>query len=261
MKDEFVLQYYKEQAEQYQESWQSTMRDEIVRKKEIQAISEAISDCTPQNGSVMDIGCGNGYTTEIIAKEFPRHHITGIDVCDDLLKIAGSRKVQNCTFSYCDVQNMSKYYNTMNFIYTERCVINIRDVEYQKIALKEISRVLKVGGVYLMIEAFMDGHENYNKARTEFDLEPIPLPKPNLFFKKDILDFMGTCDLERIQRDSNRTWQQNNFLSSHYFMARVIHPLLCKKEVRNSEFVKFFDAALPPVGNYSPVQVFAFRKK
>jgi len=268
--DKLTLEYYAEQAKLCGDHWSSTMQDEIVRTKEIGFIESHLCSCVEQRSrlspnnaiNVLDLGCGNGYTTELMAQKFQRAKFWGGDFCDNLLVIAKQRGIPNCQFCKCDARKLQFEDGFFDFVYTERCLINIRDWEEQKVALSEVARVLKPGGVYAMIECFMDGHQNYNKARAELGLSEIPLPSVNLFFDKD-------ATMAELGKHFDQGYSESNFLSSHYFAARVLHAAaeanvqgqVSDKLVRNSEFVKFFSAALPPVGNYSPIQGFVWKRK
>jgi ubiquinone/menaquinone biosynthesis C-methylase UbiE len=255
--DEFTLQYYGEQAKACGASGNSTMKDNLIRENEIKFIMTCLTGIinTTEN-KILDIGCGNGYTTEIVSNSFPKSSFIGLDFCDDLLNIAKSRSIPNCQFQKGDVRKLDFEDNSFDIIYTERCLINIRDWEEQKKALNEIKRVLKPHGVFIMIECFLDGYNAYNQARTEMDLSEIKLPDVNLFFDKEkVMEEMQKSFI--LIKIKGAPW---NFLSSHYFITRVFHPSIVDKFTFNSEFVKFFSEALQPVGNYSPIQGFVFKK-
>ena len=52
-----------------------------------------------------------------------------------------------------------------------------------------------------------------------------------------------------------------NFLSTHYYITRVLHPIFIKDKriKRNSEFVNFFTRALQEnTGDYSPLKLYLF---
>ena len=54
-----------------------------------------------------------------------------------------------------------------------------------------------------------------------------------------------------------------NYLSTHYFVSRVVHELVRPRDgsIRNTEFVKFLDSALPPaIGDYAPLRFLVFKK-
>lgn len=267
--DKFTLEYYAEQAKLCGDHWSSTMQDEVVRTKEIEFIESNLrsfsnwinSQCGNDAINVLDLGCGNGYTTELMTQKFQRAKFWGGDFCDNLLVIAKQRGLPNCQFCECDARKLQFEDGFFDFVYTERCLINIRDWEEQKVALAEVARIVKPGGVYAMIECFMDGHQNYNKARTELGLSEIPLPSVNLFFDKEATMSELRKYFEQDNSEYSPEPSRPNFLSSHYFAARVLHASVSDKVVRNSEFVKFFSAALPPIGNYSPIQGFIWKRK
>lgn len=252
--DNLTLEYYAEQAKLCGNHWSSTMQDEIIRTKEIEFIESNLTTFFPLEANVLDLGCGNGYTTDLMAKRFQMAKFWGGDFCNNLLDIAKQRNILNCQFCKCDARKLQFEDGFFDFVYTERCLINIRDWEEQKIALSEVARVLKPGGIYIMIECFTDGHQNYNKARVELGLSEISLPSVNLFFDKN-------ATMAELGKYFDQMYSKSNFLSSHYFVARVLHAAVSDKMFRNSEFVKFFSEALPPTGNYSPIQGFVWKKK
>ena len=71
---------------------------------------------------------------------------------------------------------------------------------------------------------------------------------------------LRVVDPAELDPDGGGDLLRSNFLSSHYFVARILHPLITRGEwVKNTEFVKFF-SFLPPIGNYAPVQAYIFEK-
>lgn len=260
--DQFILDYYKKQAELSGDSWSSTMQDETIRNKEIEVISTAIGNLLIKRSKILDLGCGNGYSVGQISERYlGMHDFFAVDFCDDLLNIAKSRKLSNVELSKGDARKLSFGDDLFDLVYTERCLINILSEEGQNSALSEIARILRPGGYYVMIECFLDGHENYNKARREVGLEEIPLPPPNRFFSKEVMYIMAKNRMSAIILPKSMELDAN-FLSTHYFVARVLHPLLYTgPTIRNSELVKFLSATLPVYGNYSPIQVFIFQKE
>ena len=111
----------------------------------------------------------------------------------------------------------------------------------------------------MFVEAFTDGADNLNKARTELGLPPNPVPHHNLWFDK--ARFLGVvADLfDEVRSDGELP--PRNFLSTHYFVSRVLYPSVTTREVMyNTEFVKFF-RFMAPHGEYSPIQLFFLRKR
>ena len=269
--DAVIRDHYKGQADKHGDGTRSTMEDDVIRAKETQAIEDFVRllDTRHANGSplrILDLGCGNGHTLGHLSEKFPGHHYSGGEFSDDILAIAQGRSLEHCEFVSCDARDICFADESFDAVFTQRCLINLLDWEDQLQALREIARVLKPGGHYLMIECFTDGLDNNNKARTECGLAALRPAYHNLYFDKNVLfeaidDLFCAADPKRLSLGYDGPLCDANFLSSHYFVARVLHPLVTQGEwIRNTEFVKFFAALLPPVGNYAPIQLHLFAK-
>ena len=83
--DEKILEHYKEVAFNEGDSSTSTMADERARALETEVILSALDYVFKQSGvplaqlKVADVGCGNGYTLEILRQRYPQmqfsHHL------------------------------------------------------------------------------------------------------------------------------------------------------------------------------------------
>jgi len=254
-----IKKHYKEQAEKYGTSKQMSMKDTNTRDMEVEEIIKylRIIKTNYRNPKILEIGCGNGYTAGEINEKL-NLGLIGIDFSEDLIRIAKSRKLDGVEFIVGNVLNMQFPDETFDIVFTERCLINLDSWKKQQKALNEIRRVLKVGGGFLMIEAFTDGLDNLNEARKVVGLDTIPQPFHNLYFDKlQFLQFIKGKFEKHVNLSSSE-----NFLSSYYFGSRVLYPALIagKKEViYNNKFVEFFKY-LSSYGNYSPIQLFALKK-
>jgi ubiquinone/menaquinone biosynthesis C-methylase UbiE len=261
--DEVIREHYRKVAEAHGDSPRSSMEDDTVREKELEWITGYFRHLQKTQASlrVLDLGCGNGYALGRLALEARAGDtFCGLDFSPELLEIARRRGLKNCVLDRGDARALQFGDNEFNFVYTERCLINILDWEGQAQALREIARVLKPGGSYLMIECFTDGLANNNKARAECGLKAIDAAYHNLYFEPEKFATAIAPIFDRVSDESEFPLPAN-FLSSHYFVSRVLYPALTRGEVvRNSEVAKFF-SFLPPVGNYSPIQAHVLRKK
>ena len=250
--DELIKEHYRQEVCSFE---QSIMKDEIVRDRETELIQLFIRSFV--EAKVLDLGCGNGYTLNIVASTYPKKDFFGLDFTPELVSVTKSIKSPNCEVKEGDARRMPFQDSFFDAVYTQRCLINILDWEEQKIALQEIHRILKPGGRYLMIECFTDGWINYNRARKECGLDEIKVAYHNRYIEKGLFMKVVEGMFSIVQEHLFRF----NFLSSHYFVSRVLHPLIVKGDfVRNSEFVKFF-SFLPPRGNYSPIQAYILQKE
>jgi ubiquinone/menaquinone biosynthesis C-methylase UbiE len=266
--DEIIQSHYKIQAEKHKDSSTSTMEDVIIRQKELESILSFFNlrEVRVIAGKVLEIGCGNGYTLQQLAGNHTGVSFHGVDFSQDLLDIATKRKINNGSFSRGDVRQLKFEDASIDVVYTERCLINLLNWQDQQKGLSEIYRILKKGGFYFMIESFTDAFDNLNKARNELGLNSIPVAHHNLYFNKELFTefvspLFNIVDAAGLGTIENPVLQPN-FLSSHYFTARVLHPLLTKgdQNLKNTEFVKFL-SFLPPSGNYAPIQAFILQKK
>jgi len=268
-RDDLIRNHYRAQAENDGDSPLSTIGERVVRDKEVELIRNFLRAVYRQNASdqlkILDAGCGNGYTLALLVEDYPSFEFRGLEFTEEMLAIARGRNLPRCVLDQGDIRCTSYPSSFYDVVYTERSLINILDWEEQKRALDEIARILKPSGHYLMIEGFTDGLENNNKARREMGLEEIEPAYHNKYFAKEQLfeavqPTLRLVDPAELDRDGKGDLFRSNFLSSHYFVARILHPLITKGDwVKNTEFVKFF-SFLPPVGNYSPVQAFIFQK-
>ncbi|MCJ7700004.1 MAG: class I SAM-dependent methyltransferase [Anaerolineales bacterium] len=274
--DDIIAQHYQEIARDHGFSSTSTMADKITRKLETEAILQFVDESIriqrtenkPRQFILMDVGCGNGYTLEILLKAFPNLIFYGIEKSDELRSLATTRfsEAKNITILEGDVRdNQFAQGLEVDILICQRVLINLLDFDDQRIALENIINSVRSpgdfsqrGGKLLFLESFQDTLERLNEARSEFELPPISsayhnLYLPNNFFDRDDLNWLNT----------EGRFTPSNFLSTHYYITRVLHPILKKgKEFkRNSEFVKFFSQALLPYsGDYSPIKLNIFEK-
>ena len=269
-KKNLIRKHYRQEAEKDGNSPLSTMADQVVREKEVELIKGFLGmvrrKISVDTMRILDAGCGNGYTLEVLHALGPSFSFYGLEFTDEMLEIARNRNLAGCVLDHGDI--ISTHYEDCYFdvVYTERCLINILDSEEQQTAIREIARILKPSGYYLMIEGFIDGLANNNKARREMGLEEDINPAyHNLYFDKDqlfpaIRHIFQVVHPVEIDAAMGEYLAPSNFLSSHYFIARILHPLITKGEwVRNTEFVKFF-SFLPPIGNYAPIKAYILKK-
>jgi len=260
-----ILEHYRSQAVNYAMEPRSTMLDLTTREIEVSTILsciEHIRNTLKRDLNLLEIGCGNGYLLEKIRETFLETNLTGVDYSFEMLTLATQRRLKKCGLGRADAMALPFASSTFDVVVSERCLINLLNSSDQDQAFKDIHRVLIPEGHLILIEAFTDGLDNLNRARMELGLAENRIPPHNLWFSKELfLKFI--CNIFHIVTPAKLEQQclpRSNFLSSHYFISRVVYPCLTKREVLyNTEFVKFF-RFLPPQGNYSPIQFFLLQK-
>lgn len=273
--DETIEQHYGDVAKEHGFSSTSTMADEITRELESDAIIHFVGKFLKHReaegalgpATVMDVGCGNGYTLEVLAKHYPNENYIGVEKTLELRSLALSR-----FFSKDNVKILEGDIRDGNFsigvatdiLICQRVLINLLNTDDQRLALNNILDVVirpqdgKTGGAFVFIESFSSPLARLNKARSEFDLPPILPAHHNLYLTDDFFNVPGLSPSK-----IDGLFVPPNFLSTHYYVSRVLHPGLNKDKpsMRNSEFVSFFSRALSQnVGDYSPLKLYCFEK-
>ncbi|TMF54263.1 MAG: class I SAM-dependent methyltransferase [Chloroflexi bacterium] len=212
--------------ERIKETWDGRAKDDRLqgtyvtmadRNQRMLEIDEALRYITPGK-LVLDVGCGNGYSTAIFAKQ--AEVILAIDYSEAMIERAKREygAIPNITFEVQDILKPLPYVEKhFDVAIAQRCLINLATWENQQRAIEHIARVIKPGGYFVMQEGTRQGREGLNQLR-----EKMGLPRmPEVEFNSDL--------------DETTLWP---FLERHFeivevrryglydLIARVVHPLL-----------------------------------
>ncbi len=258
--DQIILEHYNKVAAKFGLSPSSTIGDQVIRQAEVNFFLTSIEAKIKNNGeaqSLFDIGCGNGHLLSLIRDKFPKLKLYGLDFHPELTKLAQSRSLNNCQVIEGDMRKELNQFGQHDFIITERSVINILSKEEQFCALRNISRALKSKGHYFFSESFEEPRANINRARKQMYLAQDVTPsKHNLWLKEEDLLTLTEQGLVEITGVIPK-----NYLSTHFYITRILHAIALPKGGVADEFQNFFNEALPAgVGNYSPILFRSFEK-
>jgi SAM-dependent methyltransferase len=194
-----------------------SMYDKNLLELEIDAVLEHLEPID----KIIDIGCGEGEGTVRYYEKVKE--IVALDFSATRLKKLKSRN-SNISTIKTDMRNIcsEKLGTDYDKVITQRSLINLENFDEQKNAIKNIHSLLKNNGKYIMLEGFIDGVENINKIRTDFNLPSINIKWHNCFFQRDkLLEFInGYFELE-YKRD----------FSIYFFMTRVFNAILKYPEI------------------------------
>lgn len=130
----------------------------------------------------LDIGCGTGQLTKVFAEN--GYSCTGIDVSEDMLRIAKQKGVDNAAFLIGDARNISFKDKSFDICISSKLFLHI---ENWPVAVNEILRVLKETGCFIYMNEigfFSNDVRKYfrkladqngytNRFLGEYDLEKI----------------------------------------------------------------------------------------
>ena len=262
--NEKIKQYWEERAAKNSNNSSATTGDIWLRELEIITLIKTLKEIgLLKNSNVLDVGCGDGYSTLKIAKAFHGINFTGIDYSKNMIKTATTmlkknpNLIENVRFLVGDILELEKHFTNSYFdvIISDRCLINLDSLDLQKVAIEKISKLVKKNGYYIAIENFVEGHENMNKARSHVGLQEIPIRWHNLFFKEK--------EFQKIVENFFRIISWKNFSSSYYFATRVVYSKMCEMKQVEPDYnheIHQLSIKLPCTGNFSPIRMIILQK-
>lgn len=260
--EEYILNHYKRLAGIHGLCPKMSMEDSFVREAEgyffISEVQELMNSGR-STSRLLDLGCGNGYTLELLQERFPKIQLSGMEFSPELFDLCLERKLKNVTFIKGDMRIESILEGPYDVIITQRSIINILSWEGQAKALKNIAQNLKPGGFYLMVESFKGPWLALNEARAEVGCNPLPMSRHNRYLKESVVDSLAEWGLNECETEIS-----SNFLSSHFFITRVFDEQVRaqnEQKKRNGHWINFFREAIPPgIGRFSPITFRKFQK-
>jgi SAM-dependent methyltransferase len=197
---------------------QVTHRDVWQRWLEIALISR----CLRPRDRVLDVGCGNGYTTRQIAPLVAE--VLGIDYSAEMIERAraamedAAETRSRLAFFVHDVLELaSSAYGMFDVVISERCLINLSSWDAQKVAIRNLAGVLRPGGLLVLVEGDSAGRSRLNALRERMGLPRMPRVWHNLDFEPETtLAYLGEFF----------TLQERRDFGTYDLISRVVHPLL-----------------------------------
>jgi ubiquinone/menaquinone biosynthesis C-methylase UbiE len=176
---------------------------------------------------VLEVGCGNGYTTAHVAPLV--RSVRAVDFSEAMIERAKSdcQDVRTASggvpqFSVGDALRLSADdLGQFDLVTSQRCLINLPSWEDQQEALRRIASVTKPGGRFIMMEGCAQGRRALDEARERMGLDRMPNVWHNIDFEVDqTKEFLAT-DFELVHEQ---------YLGTYDFVSRLVHPLLVAPE-------------------------------
>jgi len=228
----------------------SGSKDIIARNLEMDNIMKLIKE----GKKVIDIGCGDGALSYMIAKK--GCNVLGIDFSSKMIAYAKEKYGnKNPRFLERDMTDMGFPNNVFDIAVTERCIINLDTKDAQIDAINSICDMLKPNGTYIMCENTKQGLDNLNSLREKFNLNRISQPWHNLYLDENMLSSV---------KKEFKLIKKVRFSSSYYVCSRIINARIAADSGKEPDYmspINEIGAMLPSMGDYGQGKIFVFRKE
>ncbi len=171
-------QFWNSRASAYEDEAGVNISDTVQRDFEFAWVMRHLNPAM----RLLEVGCGNGWVTSQLREKVA--FVDGFDYAENMVERARGRfgETNNRFFhdSVLDIKNVHGPYDAALCV---RVLINLRNVEEQKTAIRNIAAQLKPGGKLILIEGYRDGFEEINALRGKIGLPTAP-PAPINFYSR-----------------------------------------------------------------------------
>ena len=181
-----IKDFWNQRAETHGDECNATLGEKYLRFLEIKTMIKLIKTYKPQN--VLDVGCGNGYSTIKYAKTFPDISFIGIDYSEKMIRYAKKISLPNSSFFVADVMEPKSFPNAdFDLILTQRCIQNLGRYENQYAAISNLIKKKKPKLRKKPKEGIEPWHNNFirdNKLSKDFGAEIVYFSSTYMFLTK-----------------------------------------------------------------------------
>ena len=179
---------------------------------------ETIKPFLRPSDSMVDVGCGSGYATRLLAPLV--RETLGIDFSESMIERARTAAAgkPNLRFEVGNALDLDpKTLGTFDVALSVRCLINLESWQLQQRAIENIATLLKPGGRFIFVEGLADGRRNLNAMRAQMGLSEMPNVWHNVDFEESHL-------MQYLERSF--ALEARRHFGVYDFISRIVHPMV-----------------------------------
>ena len=176
---------------------------DAMRRQALVPISEYMDDKDQRDVSLLDMACGTGRFLREVKRNWPRTGVTALDLSPDYLAKTkralskwGRTRFVNAPAERMPVEKASQDIVTATYLFHE-----LPPKVRQQVA-DEIARVLKPGGLFILVDALQtDDHPSFNSLLEFF---PVAFHEPyfSTYLEEDFEALFSRAGLSAVQRQT-----------------------------------------------------------
>jgi ubiquinone/menaquinone biosynthesis C-methylase UbiE len=242
MAEKSVKDFWDEKATAYGKSMRATLGEIHLRRLEIRTLLNILKRQIPS--AVLEIGCGNGFSTFAYAEALPQTRFIATDYSDKMLEVAHNyyhrENIEYLRWDITDIESCPITQQTFDVIFSQRVIQNLPSWQVQmNVITNLITKLTDEGRLYLM-ECSEEGVSQLNRWRTRIGRKPIDtiIPWHNKFLR----------DSEMKAAFHGNLIETVYFSSTYMFITRLISGRLSK-----------IAWLLPPWGRFGYDRIYVFK--
>ncbi len=122
---------------------------------------EVVEKMLPENGLIIDLGCGEGLLSNYLAIASPKRKIIGYEITPERLKRA-TKGLKNTSFEVGDIVNIS--YPKADFFILFHVLHHLSSFKAQEEVLKKVKNKLKDSGKLIIVDVYIEPSLKYLAA-------------------------------------------------------------------------------------------------
>jgi len=192
------------------------LMDVFQRELEFDAIARFLK---PEM-QVLEVGCGNGFSTDRFRPAVK--HVDAFDKSEEMIERARrSFGEKNNRFFVDDVLAPDHIDRTYDCVICVRVLINLPDTKAQLVAVDNMAKFVRRGGVLLLAEGFTEGFAELSALREKVGLPPVTPAGINHY---------SSWNEIRSAVAKNFEIKQQWHLGTYDYLTRVLYPLVVGPE-------------------------------